>query len=203
MARFPVLTRSVLSTDQQDLWDEIVHGPRGFYSGGPETAKLPDLYNAYLYFPELGRSCFRIAEKVKASTNISGAMREIVVLTVSKSMGTMVEFDFHVPFARDEGLSDCVIEALRSGAASPDFDDEGEQLVHSACLQLLSSATLEDELSEKLVATIGHEGMMELIAGVSIYTMVAYISNVAKVALADDFSADPQDLSRFFTGKDK
>lgn len=199
--RFPVLKKSELDADQKDLWDQIVNGPRGFYCGGPDTEKLPDLYNAYLHFPEIGRCSFSLADRIKKSRNITGAMRELLILTVSRSLGNMVEFDFHVPFALREGIPAAVVDELRAGERSPGFASEGERLVHEACLQLLDTATLTQDLKARLRDGIGFAGMMELISAVSLYTIVAYTSNVAEVALADDFSADAKDLSRFFTGK--
>jgi len=41
----------------------------------------------------------------------------------------------------------------------------------------------------------------ELIAAVMLYVVTAYTTNVARVKLAEDFSADPQKLKDFFAGK--
>ena len=48
---------------------------------------------------------------------------------------------------------------------------------------------------------LGHRGVMQLIAAVSLYVVTAYTTNVARVKLADDFSADPEKLKDFFAGK--
>src|ERR1700740_1896778 len=112
MTTFPILNRDLLETDdQRSFWDEITKGPRGFYCGGPDSKRLPDLYNAYMQFPELGRSSFRMADKIRQSKHLNGKLREIIVLTTSAVLGARVEYDFHIPFARDEGLSDAVIQA--------------------------------------------------------------------------------------------
>ena len=42
---------------------------------------------------------------------------------------------------------------------------------------------------------------MALIAIVSMYVVTAYTTNVARVKLAEDFSADPDQLKDFFAGK--
>ena len=43
---------------------------------------------------------------------------------------------------------------------------------------------------------------MHLIAAIGLYTIVAQTTNIARVRLAEDFSADPDQLSRFFTQGD-
>jgi 4-carboxymuconolactone decarboxylase len=131
---------------------------------------------------------------------LKGKWREIIVLTTSAVLGARVEYDFHVPFARDEGLSDAVIQAIGDGKAPP-FADDGERIVYEANLQFLRTATLTPELREEAIKLLSYEGLMELIASVVLYIIVAYTTNVARVKLADDFSADPKQLSDFFTGK--
>lgn len=202
MTNFPILSRGILKNDdQRDFWDEITKGPRGFYCGGAESERLPDLYNAYMQFPEFGRSCFRIADAIRKSKHISGKMRELIILTTSATLGAQVEFDFHVPFARSEGLSDPLILAIKDGITALPFLDNEERLLHNANLQLLRTATLTDDLRKSIVDLWGYEGLMEIIATVVSYIVVAYTTNVGKVALADDFSADPTHLMNFFTGR--
>ena len=203
MTNFPVLNRGILKNDdQREFWDEITKGPRGFYSGGPESERLPDLYNAYMQFPELGRACFRIADAVRKSKNISGKMRELIVLTTSATLGAQVEFDFHVPFALSEGLSESLILAIKDGVTPLPFSDNEERFLHDANLQLLRTATLTEDLRRNIVDLWGYEGLMEIVATVASYIVVAYTTNIGKVALADDFSANPADLMNFFTGRE-
>jgi len=197
---FPVLNKRVLDTEQRGLWDELTLGPRGFYTGGAEAERLPDLYNAWLQFPELGQEMLRLGDAVRGASHLSGAAREIVVLTTSAMLGAWVEFDFHVPFARNEGLTDAVIAALRAGDV-PDFDDDGCRVVHAANVQLLRSATLAPATRAEALGLLGHRGVMQLIAAVMLYTVTAWTTNVARVKLAEDFSADRGMLDAFFAGK--
>jgi 4-carboxymuconolactone decarboxylase len=200
MERFPVLKKEELDEQQRALWDELTLGPRGFYTGGPEAERLPDLYNAWLQFPELGKVMLQLGDALRAKTELPGKLRELVVLTTSAILGARVEFDFHVPFARNEGLSDTVIEALGKGEV-PSFSDDGERAVYEANVQLLRSAALTAQTRDEVVGAIGYRGLMQLIAAVTLYVVTAYTTNVARVKLAEDFSADPEMLKDFFSGK--
>src|SRR5262249_24090937 len=141
MEPFPVMTKDQLDPSQRALWDELTLGPRGFYTGGPDTARLPDLYNAWLQFPELGEIMLRLGDAVRTKAELSGKLRELIVLTTSAMLGARVEFDFHIPFAQNEGLSDAVIEALGRGATPP-FADAAERIVHEANVQLVRTGAL-------------------------------------------------------------
>jgi 4-carboxymuconolactone decarboxylase len=200
MERFPVLKKAELDAEQRKLWDELTLGPRGFYTGGPEAERLPDLYNAWLQFPEFGELMLRLGDAIRARSELPGRLRELVVLTTSAMLGARVEFDFHIPFARNQGLSDALIDAIGEGRAPP-FADEAERIVHEANVQLLRTAALTPATREEAIEVLGYRGLMQLIAVVTLYVVTAYTTNVARVKLAEDFSADPQMLKDFFAGK--
>ncbi len=200
MERFPILKKEELDAQQLELWDELTLGPRGFYTGGPEAQRLPDLYNAWLQFPEFGQLMLRLGDAIRGRSELPGKLRELVVLTTSAMLGARVEFDFHIPFARNEGLCEATITAIGEGR-TPVFSDEAERIVYEANVQLLRTATLTARTREEAIAAIGYRGLMQLIAAVTLYVVTAYTTNVARVALAEDFSADPRMLRDFFAGK--
>ncbi|MCB2061744.1 MAG: carboxymuconolactone decarboxylase family protein [Novosphingobium sp.] len=200
MERFPVLKKGELDAEQRKLWDQLTLGPRGFYTGGAEAERLPDLYNAWLQFPEFGELMIRLGDEIRARSELPGKLRELVVLTTSAMLGARVEFDFHVPFAQNEGLSDALIEAISKGETPP-YADEVERIVHEANVQLLRTAALTPQTREEAIEALGYRGLMQLIAVVTLYVVTAYTTNVARVKLAEDFSADPDMLKDFFAGK--
>lgn len=200
MERFPVLTKEELDAEQRKLWDELTLGPRGFYTGGAEARRLPDLYNAWLQFPEFGELMLRLGDAIRAKTELPGKLRELVVLTTSATLGAQVEYEFHIPFAQNEGLSDALVAAIGKGETPP-FADDAERIVYQANVQLLRTAALAVETREEVIGAIGYRGLMQLVATVMLYVVTAYTTNVARVKLADDFSADPQMLKDFFAGK--
>ena len=201
MERFPVLAKQDLDDVQRALWDELTLGPRGFYTGGAEAARLPDLYNAWLQFPAFGKLMIDLGGAVRENTALPGKLRELVVLTTSARLGAMVEFDFHVPFAEGEGLSAELIAALRENGEPP-FGDEAERVAWQVNDQLLRGGALAHETREEAIAAFGYDGLMLLIANVTLYVATAWTTNVARVKLAEDFSADPEQLKDFFAGKE-
>lgn len=200
MESFPVLRKDQLDVEQRALWDELTLGTRSFYTGGPDALRLPDLYNAWLQFPELGRLMLQLADALRSKSELPGKLRELIVLTTSAQLGARVEFDFHVPFARNEGLSEATIEAIGAGRTPP-YADDAERIVHQANLQLLRTGALEERTHREAIELLGYRGIMQLIGAVTLYVVTAYTTNVARVKLADDFSADPQMLKDFFAGK--
>lgn len=200
--KFPVFGKEGLDARQQELWDELTLGPRGFYTGGAEAERLPELYNAWMQFPEFGQLMLRLGDEIRDKGELSARLREIVVLTTSAMLGAQVEFDFHIPFARNEGISDAVIDAINAGRA-PEFTDNADRAVYEANRQLLQTARLTPQLREQVVGAIGYPGLMQMIATVMMYAVTAWTTNVARVELAENFSADPDQLKEFFAGKSR
>jgi alkylhydroperoxidase family enzyme len=200
MNEFPILTKADLDQKQMALWNELTLGPRSFYTGGADAKRLPDLYNAWLQFPEFGQLLLRLGDEIRAHTELAGKYRELVVLITSAMLGARVEYEFHVPFAQNEGLPESVIIAIGEGTV-PSFLDKGERIIYEANVQFLKTATLTERVREEVIDLIGFDGMVQLIAAISLYVITAYTTNVARVKLAKDFSADPEVLKDFFAGK--
>lgn len=198
--KFPILTKTDLDPAQRRFWDELTLGTRGFYTGGPEAKRLPDLYNAWMQFPEVGHLILRLADELRAQSELTGKLRELIVLTTSSLLGARVEYEFHIPFALNEGLTEPVIRAIGEGAVPP-FSKEPERIIYEANVQLVRTATLTERTKEEVVGIIGFRGLAQLIAAVSLYVITAYMTNVAGVKLAEDFSADPQKLKDFFAAR--
>ena len=72
MERYPVLSKHELDEQQRALWDELTLGPRGFYTGGAEAKRLPDLYNAWLQFPEFGKLMIDLGAAVRDEHGAAG-----------------------------------------------------------------------------------------------------------------------------------
>ena len=200
MERFPVMEKDELDADQRNLWDELTLGPRGFYTGGTEAKRLPDLYNAWLHFPDFGRLMLQLGDRLRGCEELDGRLRELVILTTSAEMGAKVEYEFHVPFARNEGLPDDVIAAIGE-RRSPVFENPVDLTVYEANLQLLRTHVLTAKMRQAMIDAIGYRGLVQFISAVTLYAATAWTTNIARVKLAEDFDADPEMLKDFFAGR--
>ena len=76
-----------------------------------------------------------------------------------------------------------------------------ERIIYDANVQLLRTASLTAGTRADVVRVIGYRGLLQMIAAVTLYVATAYTTNVARVTLAEDFSADPEKLKNFFAGR--
>jgi 4-carboxymuconolactone decarboxylase len=200
MTTFPVLDKTCLDDKQKALWDELALGPRGVTTGGPATTRMPDLYNAWLQFPEFGHLMLRVADALRANDALDHKLRELVILTTSMLVNARVEYDFHAPLARNNGLGTRVIDAIGRGER-PEFENDDERIIYQANVELVRAGSLSDSTRAAVVDAVGHRGLMLLIAVIGLYVIVGYTSNVADVQVLDGFAADDRKLADFYRGE--
>jgi 4-carboxymuconolactone decarboxylase len=138
----------------------------------------------------------RLGDENRKLGDLSGKLREMVVITTSVLLNSRLEYDVHSMFARTEGLSDSVIKAIGEGMPPP-FADEVERIVYEANVQLVRTGTLTKSLRDEVIRLIGLTGLVQLISVVGLYVIVSYTINVMDVKLPKDFSIDPAKLQNF------
>ncbi len=196
MAKFPIIGPENLDEDQQALWDTITKGPRNVAMGGPDMKELLGPYNAWLLFPKFGLLMTKVGDEMRWRTSLPGKLRELATVTTAIFWKARMEFDGHSHFARREGISDDVINAIGAGTPPP-YADESERIVHQATNQLLGTGTLDGEMRSALEGILGLKGVVEFVALVGLYTIVCFTANVADAENPKGFTIDPEALGKF------
>lgn len=107
--------------------------------------------------------------------------REIVVLRTLSRTRCEREFAEHAAYALDHGLSTQEIDSLAQDDSPPaSWTAEDRALVDMAD-SLLAEADIADPVFETLRAKFGYSGILELIATLGTYRMIACIMNAARM----------------------
>jgi len=114
MARVPFIDPDDTS-DLAELAGRISSGRRG---------KLINVYRTLLHSPPLAESWFNHINQVRWGTDISGRLREIVIIRLGHLVGSAYVLRQHVPvLAAGEGMTQAECDALASGQDSDLFND--------------------------------------------------------------------------------
>lgn len=149
---------------------------------GPRTILVHDL--------PLAQAWAGLGDALKAS-GLPARARELTILTVARHWRAGFEWLAHAPAARDAGLSEAVIDALRRGRA-PVFDDPLDAAVHGYCATLLDTHQVDDDTYARAWQALGTVGLVDLTALLGHYTNVAITLVAHRVALPPG-AADPFD----------
>ena len=183
--RLAVLSSEEMTTEQLDLYREILSGPRG---QGPRAVALSSgagglagPFNAMLYAPPVGHALQELGAAIRFRTQLAPRVREMAILMVAQAWHSGYEQASHEPIGREAGLAEPEIEALRVGA-DPGFTDKQEQVAYSVVRALTGpAADLDDQEYDTAVAVLGEQPLVELSALVGYYATLALQMRIFRV----------------------
>ena len=184
MGRLTELERDQLSPDQLVIYNDIIES-RGGSIDGP--------FKAWLHSPELADRAQRLGAFCRYHTSLCARLSELAILITARHWRATVEWQIHAPIARQEGLSDAVIEALLADQ-SPKFEKDDEQAVYELATELYKTRRVSETCYLSAARSLGEKGVVELIGILGYYALVAMTLNTFEVALPGQPSSPFPDL---------
>ena len=186
--RLAVLSSEEMTSEQMDLYREILSGPRG---QGPRAVALSSgagglagPFNAMLYAPPVGHALQELGVAIRFGTRLAPRIREMAILMVAQAWDSGYERVSHEPIGREAGLTGEEIQALRAGT-DPGFADKREQVAYSVVRALTgpdpNTADLDDEEYDTAVTVLGEQALVELSALVGYYATLALQLRIFRV----------------------
>lgn len=175
MSRIPPVSEQCLTPQQQRVYEKVVSGPRGTIVGP---------LRAVLHSPELADRWQALGEYLRYFSIVPMPLRELAIIAVGRHWNCQLEWLIHAPLAREAGIADRVIDAIRP-ARAPQFADAVEASVYELTRELLTSGRASDSTYREARAHLGTQGIVELVALVGYYSMVAMTLNAHHVPLPE------------------
>lgn len=119
--------------------------------------------------------CERVSEMVNhflGETRVPLTLKEIAIITIARQYTAQYEWFVHVRRARELGVDEAVIDAIRH-RRRPEFGDPAEALVYDMTLEMVEQRRLGDALYERALDAFGDDGVVELVALIGFYIMIA------------------------------
>ena len=108
----------------------------------------------------------------------------ITILVVAAYWGSRFEWFWHERLARQLGLDDAQLAALKA-RREVRFDDAVEQAAHDVAFAMMERREVDDELHARAVRVLGHAAVADLVGLIGLYTMVAFTLDFYRVPLPD------------------
>jgi 4-carboxymuconolactone decarboxylase len=174
MGRVASLKPEELSPEQKALYDAIA-GARGRV-GGP--------FGIWLRQPALADPANQFGNALRLQGKLDKRLFELMTVVVARHWGAQYEWFVHADAGRKAGLTDDVIEALRT-KRKPDFKRDDERLVYDIVTELSESKHLSDASYKRALDFFGLDLLVELITATGFYTLVAMMLNAFDVDTPD------------------
>ena len=179
MMRYEPVRPETMTEAQKAVHDSIASGPRGSVFGP---------FPVLLHSPGLADNVQNLGAFLRFGSSLPGNLREIAVLVTARFWAAEFEWYAHAPIARDEGVADGIVEAIRTGA-EPSFADEAEEAVYRFSVALHETRDVDDALYGRVRALLGQEALTDLIAVCGYYTLLAMTLNLYRVPTPDGSTA--------------
>ena len=172
MTRIPEPARESLTDEGRAVYDGIARS-RGALRGP---------YGVLLHHPELAERVAQLGEQLRFRSLLSGADRELAILTAGREYEAPYEWVAHEPIALREGTRPEAVAVLRDGGATGRLASR-EALIVDTVRMLLREHRLTDAQFARAEAELGRPGLLELVTLAGYYGMIAGVLNAYEVDL--------------------
>src|SRR5215471_11843608 len=111
MARLPVVTRDQVPEQFRQTFDELTAGTGRVITSGPGSITINS--------PEMARRRNHVTSYLRYETTFPKRIQELAIITTARAMDCPYIWNAHAPAARQAGVSDALIEALREHRPLP------------------------------------------------------------------------------------
>jgi len=183
MARLEMPPEEAMTAEQKEAVAEVVSGIRG---------RVPAPMIAWLRNPELARRGQRLGELLRYQTTLEPRLSELAILVCARHWTSHHEWTAHKREGLKAGMDPAVIEAIAARQV-PTLRDEREQVVYDIATVLLAKGRLSADLHARGMALLGEQGLVELVAILGYYCMVALTLNAFELGIPGSIAAELND----------
>jgi 4-carboxymuconolactone decarboxylase len=169
--RYSEFTRSELAGERREVFDAIA-APRG--------GQVPAPFHVLLESPELAAHTQALGAFCRYRSGFEPKHSEMIVLIVAAHWDAEYEFHIHAPIAKQAGVPDEIIAAIRA-KETPEFDDPEAKLIHEFAVTYFARNDVPDALFEAAVASFGRRRVVELAGILGYYAGLAMLLRIFRV----------------------
>jgi 4-carboxymuconolactone decarboxylase len=177
MTRLSLPAYENLTTDQKRVYDDIAAGPRGSVRGPLAV---------WLNRPELADAAQSLGRYCRYDCSLPKKLRELAILTTARIWDAEFEWAAHVNHAREAGLSEEIIHALRNDLDVP-LTPGAETVVFDVTHRLNTTRALPNALYGKAIDILGRDQFVDLIGLLGYYSLISMTIKA--------FEIDPNELN--------
>ena len=179
MSRLNRRNTAEMSTAQRGLFERMADGrptATDGHIGGP--------FDAWCLAPATGLRLWQLGGALRFKSCIDRRYVELAILVTGQLWKAQFEWYAHEPMARDAGVPEEVIQAVKAGEL-PTFRDAGDEAAYHFSVTLHRDRRVDDATYRRTVESFGEDGVQELINACGFYTLVSMTLNTFQVDLPD------------------
>lgn len=180
MSRLVRKTFAELSAEEREVFEEVVANrplkPKDGQIGGP--------FDVWVRSPEMGRRLIGLGDFFRFRTCVDRRYIELTILVTGQRWQAQFEWYAHERMARDAGVPESVIQALKIGE-EPEMMDPGDIAAFHLARELNDNRSLSQNTFEAATTQFGEVGVAELVGLCGFYGLVSMTLNAFDVELPE------------------
>ena len=133
--------------------------------------KLLNLYRMLLHSPPVAEGWLAFLTAIRQKCNLPARVRELVIMRIAVLNAAEYEFQAHLPFAREERVSEAQVEALRTGDLGRFDERERASLAYAEAMT--HTIRVPDDVFAAVRRHFAEREMVELTATIGAYNLVS------------------------------
>lgn len=175
MSRLPPLQLDEMSTDQREVYNELMAAYKG---------RVAITHLTWLRSPELARQIARFGPYIRHQC-LDYRKRELAILITGRARRSPVEWYLHLPFAREAGIEEDIITALAE-RRRPAFARPDDVALYDFVSELLrDDHAVSDATYQAAMQQLGSAEVVELVAITGYYVMMAMLIGAFRFELPE------------------
>lgn len=165
-----------MNAEQKQVYDANVASKRG---------RMPAPVHAWIRSPQMAKRMEPLGEFLRYESTLGARLSEIAILVCARHWTAHFEWYAHKKLGLEAGVTPEIIAAIAT-RRTPDFtgDDKG-RIVHDVSKALMENHRVPQPLYDRAVATLGEQGLVELIGLLGYYCLVSMTLNTFEFDLPE------------------
>lgn len=171
MPRIVLPTLETMKPEQRTVYAKTVAGRRG---------SVPANVLVWLHSAELADRAQKLGEHVRYETTLGPRRSELAILVVARHWTSHYEWAVHLAEAARAGVPAEIAEAI-AARRQPALEHEADRAVYQFASALVASGRVPEDAYRAAVLAVGQKAVVELVALIGYYTMVAFTLNAFEI----------------------
>ncbi len=171
MQRLKDWQKEELNSEQRQVYDDIVNGPRG---------KVVGPLRIWLNNPKLATCAQKLGAYARYGTSLDNSLSELAIITTGRVWSSKFEWEHHAPLAIKAGISEKNVKII-SRAFRPVFDDEIEQIVFDFAAESNILKNVNDKTFSTAMNKLGQTKVIDIVGICGYYSLISMTLNVFNV----------------------
>lgn len=181
MPRITTPSEATMTAEQLAVFSEVAAGPRG---------KVPMPMTAWLLNPDLADRAQQLGASLRFHSTLDNRSIEVAVLTCACHWSANPVLKSHKEHARKAGLAEEVVAAIEAGRMPSNASDK-ERVVFRLSMELFEDHRISDATYADAIGEFGERGVVELVALLGYYCLVALTVNAFELGTGGDTTSEP------------